>query len=117
MTADATLFTIESPAESGLEAEVSAFIASLEEQTPLTPAQRVVASMCRSLAQSITAGNRKGRSVANDVERLHATMQELAGTDDAESTDADLTPAERQLLDALQSVPARNGDAEEGYTT
>lgn len=117
MTGEQALFDVPKAAESDLEHEVSAFIAALEAESPLTPAQRVVASMCRSLAKSITTGNRKGRSVANDVERLHATMQELSGDDADDTTDTDLTPAERELLNALQSVPARNGDAEAGYST
>lgn len=111
------LFSMENGGDSDLEREVADYIAALQEASPLTPAQRVVASMCRSLAKSITTGNRKGRSVANDVERLHATMQELSGTDPDDQTDSDLTPAERELFNALQSVPARNGDAEAGYTT
>lgn len=116
MTADNALFNMGNGPESDLEREISAFISSLEEQAPLTPSQRVTASMCRSLAKSITTGNAKGRSVANDVERLDSIMRQLSGEDDAQ-TDADLTPAERELLDALSSVPGRNGDPEEGYAT
>lgn len=116
MTADDTLFSLGNSSESDLENEVSAFIAALEAESPLTPAQRVTASLCRSLAKSITTGNRKGRSVANDVERLDTIMSQLSG-DDGPTDDTDLTPAERELLHALQSVPARTGDAETGYTT
>lgn len=116
MTADNALFNYGNPEESDLEREISAFIDSLEADAPLTPAQRVTASMCRSLAKSIATGNAKGRSVANDVERLDTIMRQLSGDDDAQ-TDADLTPAERELLDALSAVPVRNGDPAEGYST
>lgn len=98
------------------EKEVRAFIESLEAERPLTPAERVTGRMCMALAKSIAEGNRKGRSVANDVERLMATMQVLSG-DTATTTDPDdLTPAERELFDALASSPG-NDPAETSYTS
>lgn len=116
MTDGNALFDLGNGPESEQEREVAALIASLEAEKPLTPVQKVVASMCRALAKSIAEGNRKGRSVANDVERLMSTMRELTGgDDDNDPTADDLTPTEREILDALQSVPARHGEAAEGY--
>lgn len=96
------------------ESEVAEYIAALQAESPLTPYQKVTARMARSLAKSIAAGNRKGRSVASDVERLMATMRELSGKTDDEADE--LTPAEKELLDALSSSP-RHDPAATGYTT
>lgn len=103
------------PPESAEEAEVRAFIESLAAERDLTPAEKVTARLCQSLARSIAEGNLKGRSVANDVERLMATMATLTG-DNADENDEpdDLTPAERKLYDALATSP-RNDPAEDGY--
>lgn len=101
--------------ESAEEAEVRAFIESLAAERDLTPAEKVTARLCQSLAKSIAEGNLKGRSVANDVERLMATMAVLTGTDaDDDSEPDDLTPAERALFDALATSP-RNDPAQNGY--
>lgn len=70
----------------------------------LTPAQKVKAQLCRSLARSISEGNRKGRSVAADVERLAALVHDLTGDDD-ENTDG-FTPEEKALFDGLATPPA-----------
>lgn len=101
--------------ESAEEYEIRALIESLSAERELTPAERVTAQMCRSLARSIAEGNRKGRSVANDVERLMATMATLTGDDKDETADTDtLTPAERELFDALGTAP-RIDPAENAY--
>lgn len=112
-----TLFDApERPAEplSAEENEIRAFVQSIEAERELTPAERVTARMCMALAKSIAAGNGKGRSVANDVERLMATIAQLAGTDDPGTDPDDLTPAERELFDALASAPG-NDPTETGY--
>jgi hypothetical protein len=97
------LFDLGNGASSEEEKEVAAFIDGLAKIAPLTAVQRVVARMCLALAKSIAEGNRKGRSVANDVERLMATMRELDGT--AADAPDELTPAERELLNALATAP------------
>lgn len=107
-----TLFDLGSGPKSDEEREVFEYIESLSAETALTPVQKVVARMCMALAKSIAEGNRKGRSVANDVERLMATMRELAGPTDDD--DADLTDAERKILDAL-ALPPRHDPAATGY--
>lgn len=94
------------------EDAVSDLIASLG---ALTPADKVKAQLCRSLARSIAEGNRKGRSVAQDVERLAALVHDLAGSDLTDSH-AGLTDEERTLLDALANAPTRPGHAEIPHT-
>lgn len=103
--------------ESDEEAEVSAFIKSLEAERTLTPAEKVTARMCKSLAKSIAEGNLKGRSVANDVERLMATMAVLTKSENGPAANPDdLTPAERELFDALASAPG-NDPSESSYAS
>lgn len=107
------LFDLGKGPKSEEEREVFEYIESLGAETPLTPVQKVVARMCMALAKSIAEGNRKGRSVANDVERLMATMAELAGKTDAGGP-GDLSDDERKLLDAL-ATPPRHDPAATGY--
>lgn len=114
MSDDNALFGFGNGPVSQEEKEVQEYIDSLAADGALDPFQKVTARMCLALAKSIAEGNRKGRSVANDAERLMATMRELSGKTDSEADE--LTPAEKALLDAL-STPPRHDPTATGYTT
>jgi len=90
--------------ESDEEKAVIAAIAQIEEAKPLTGAQIALKSMCIALARNISAGNAKGRAIANEVATLAATLATLEGVDDGPSAD-DLPPEVRNLLNALSSAP------------
>lgn len=100
------------------EQETLAAIAEIEaEGTPLTGAKRTIKRLCISLAESIDAGNRKGRAIANEAAQLLAMMQQLDPLEaDADVTTDNFPPELKALIDAFQSAPrldpAPQGDAE-----
>jgi hypothetical protein len=115
MAPDQALFDLPEQAKSDEERDVSAFFDAIERERDLAPHERLTKRMMLALAKSIAEGNRKGRSVASDVERLMDLMRSMQPKE-ADDTDLDdLTPAERELLNALATVPARHADAPDGY--
>ncbi len=122
-----TLDGLESPQNPGqngpvwghgvMETETRAAIAEIEAETPLTGAKRFIKQLAISVAASIDAGNRKGRAVANEAEKLMVIMQQLAPVaDDETADDSQFTPETRRLLDALAApaqfdeAPVRDGE-------
>lgn len=75
----------------------------LAQDRELTPAEALKIAAAEALAASIDAGNMKGRSVANDVERLLAILDSLHP--ETETATDELTPEQRRIIDTLASPP------------
>lgn len=71
---------------------------------PFDAVAKAQATICRSLARNIDAGNSKGRAVANEANQLRLILLSLRP--DSEGSTVDDLPADaRRLLDALGSAP------------
>jgi hypothetical protein len=65
----------------------------------------MLAQLCRSLAHSIDAGNRKGRAIANESAQLQATLRVVQGLDVDELPTGQLPPELAELLAAFSTRP------------
>lgn len=81
---------------------VRALIADIEEKGQMTPAKQVLTVTALALAENITRGNAKGRSIANEAAQLAAIVEQLT----AEVGDAaGMTEETKELIRALTIDP------------
>lgn len=94
-----------------LEARTTSEIEAMNAVDPFDSARRMKAQICLSLAQNIDAGNRKGRAIAAETERLVLFLDQLGGNTTDPDLDESIPSDVRELFD-LGSVPVRHDHAE-----
>lgn len=94
-----------------LEARTTSEIEAMNAVDPFDSARRMKAQICLSLAQNIDAGNRKGRAIAAESERLVLLLDQLSGNTTDTDLDESIPSDVRELFD-LGSVPVPHDHAE-----